>query len=1417
MARNTTIDDCRPKQPPCEKSGTGPGCSKSVNLSGGASDVKSDCEESVKDECKKRLEDCVKRCQEKILQKLDDDLEDANKEFSKNVQKTSSDYQRCQKTEKYEMKFAEVYCTGCPIPDGSTQSDIGILMDYMAENYPNEVMPRQPGNLTWGQNQINLRGAVLGNNRVNKNSPDTRDQLTSHYRLSGSSVSSLNAQYEGLLDREIKLKDELEDICEQKAAQVPAILSQDNDCTLNLKRKANADVMECYADCYRAHYFSCLTRRCSCGSLDCNGEDAPPTGTGGGGEEATEVVTPSEGDDTADTNQPVEVTITLSAYDVPIELVYGKHYLFGNLLWVAGDSSTPVASTVSTYDEEGGVYTAVSKLEVSKTINMHVGVCAGEIDDIPRVLLDNVVVYDISPTGAVVQVDGPTVRVLRGTEAQKVNSFAAINEGFGRVPAYRGIAGVVFEGLDITKYTVFPEMRFEIYETVSSDLPYESGSVQSDEASELLFNVDVVSRRLSLATDTGVRSFDYDTLIEVADVTVSDPRILTEWPAVVSYEGTTFSLFEYGVEQTTGNFAAVSAVTPLLYRHVDGTNFGFQALAYQNGPDLRILRVEDIQGTFVDYATIPGVFAGTLTALARHRIVTIDGASNNPVAAHYTVFCDALAAVVRLNTIINNSSGVFTPLALVTYQVTPFNDALAVTVEGVIACDYDDSLLLLVSNSAQKAILKWKNNAVVWTTSVDFLPAVAGRQQALNIPSYTNRKYAFLDDAGSLSRVDLDTGLVTVSAVNSPLLGAGNRQFYDHRIGAIVYVDDTQAVTKLFVDRVSNGKPTVGGVVRDIARRAGLPSYKLDTSAISGIELTGYRSTELIQASAIIEPLLKVYNITTFSADRLSLISKSLDEGLVLNEDDAITPFDKQRLLEAYNNKSATVTYFSEDTLGDAATQRFSLPDDASQGAVSEDFRVGVLETNAYMANLVEQLVFSRQESDERAKVTLPPKYLAWTAGDIFSLSTKYRILKDEVGADLSLDLEALLDEPTKYDNTVGLTGTGIALAEERVTPRGGPYSVFGPSVAPQYRQNSTVYVGVSSVLGELTDFTDVSDSQNEYVDSSGVGIRRLADEVAWGRLVTPPADTLQCFSTHEEQFLVIKLAKPEFTDLIASYYGSGYGSTRIPATNALISDVRTNLVLVGDELLQYTYAIIDMDGVTVTLYGLLRFRKGTDAYTETHVAGERVILYSRDRMLTVNHSATANTPELQDKRITVGDTGDSLGNARRRDVKVNQYYYRSPGPYAPTRFDNSGDIYIQYDTRNNAYPDIDQEYFGIDYDTTGNGDFSDDCEIFLLRADYDETTFDLLREDTADFSYIVARLSGSFVGFSTGGLDEYRGTGSGALWSSFDQSVAAWTPSEPLIGVLITLSNYTFERRILVKWPTGDYTQRPTRGLHHA
>ncbi len=143
--------------------------------------------------------------------------------------------------------------------------------------------------------------------------------------------------------------------------------------------------------------------------------------------------------------------------------VYGRTRVAGQVIW-----ATKFHEHQQRSGGKGMSPPSPKTVEYSYTVNLAVALCEGEITRIGRIWADG---------GAEVAASDLNIRVYTGSQDQLPDPKIEAVQGAGQAPpAYRGIAYVMFEDLDVTRFgNRIPQLNFEVIRP--PELPAQEGEV----------------------------------------------------------------------------------------------------------------------------------------------------------------------------------------------------------------------------------------------------------------------------------------------------------------------------------------------------------------------------------------------------------------------------------------------------------------------------------------------------------------------------------------------------------------------------------------------------------------------------------------------------------------------------------------------------------------------------------------------------------------------------------------------------------------------------------------------------------------------------------------------------------------------------------------------------------------------------
>ena len=155
-----------------------------------------------------------------------------------------------------------------------------------------------------------------------------------------------------------------------------------------------------------------------------------------------------------------DLAVMASTQGAPIPRIYGRARLPGQVIW-ATNLEEVVSTTSQTTGGGGGKGMGGSPTDTTSTTtysyfaNLAVGLCEGPIGAVLRIWAD----------GKPLDLTGLSIRTYTGEEAQAPDSLLVAKDG--DVPAYRGLAYIVFERLPLANFgNRIPQLSFEVVRPV---------------------------------------------------------------------------------------------------------------------------------------------------------------------------------------------------------------------------------------------------------------------------------------------------------------------------------------------------------------------------------------------------------------------------------------------------------------------------------------------------------------------------------------------------------------------------------------------------------------------------------------------------------------------------------------------------------------------------------------------------------------------------------------------------------------------------------------------------------------------------------------------------------------------------------------------------------------------------------------
>lgn len=163
-----------------------------------------------------------------------------------------------------------------------------------------------------------------------------------------------------------------------------------------------------------------------------------------------------------------DLKVQSSTYGNAIPIVYGSMRLAGNMIW-----STPIIETAHVTSQEsggkgfGGSQT-VNNTSYTYSQSFAIALCEGVIIGVRKIWANGEIIYNVADdadidTLAASNANVAGIRFYTGSETQQPDARIQADVGAANCPAYRGLAYVVFEDLQLADYgNRTPNLEFEV-------------------------------------------------------------------------------------------------------------------------------------------------------------------------------------------------------------------------------------------------------------------------------------------------------------------------------------------------------------------------------------------------------------------------------------------------------------------------------------------------------------------------------------------------------------------------------------------------------------------------------------------------------------------------------------------------------------------------------------------------------------------------------------------------------------------------------------------------------------------------------------------------------------------------------------------------------------------------------------------
>lgn len=534
----------------------------------------------------------------------------------------------------------------------------------------------------------------------------------------------------------------------------------------------------------------------------------------------------------------------------------------------------------------------------------------------------------------------------------------------------------------------------------------------------------------------------------------------------------------------------------------------------------------------------------------------------------------------------------------------------------------DGGLVIGINSSTggDERIIKWTEaDGVVWNTEVDDFYNASTSSIAQN-NRLTGETYSWLS-GNDLRTIDLRTGEYT-TATGIASASAGYPQVYDAKANSILFRNGSDGGgagsvfwKKIFLGLAEAAGDTLANIVTDLCTRSGLTVGDLDVSELTD-EVAGYVIARPSTARAGLEILTQAYFFNGVESDfmlkfpkRGGDVDQDISQPELANIDETTGEiWRERRTQEVELPERINVLYMEKDNdyqQGVQFSKRISNPYPAMSSRDQFNLELAIVMLATEAKQISEKWLYTTWIERVAYEAISSWRFLLLDPADIVLVTLdsgaqfRARIIKSELGADMTLSMQFLAQEAASYVSTVeGDGGKGLP---QQVIPGSGFTKLFLLDV-PLLRDmddtagisSKTYYFmagyGNSGWPGALL----YKSQDNASFQEAG----QTNVEASWGTTVNALGVPDMVFGTDEENTLTV-------------FMTTGADNLISVSQLEMLNGANAAVLLRTDgtpEIIQYRDVTENDDG-SYTLSGLLRGRRGTDVYIEDHVAGEIFLL----------------------------------------------------------------------------------------------------------------------------------------------------------------------------------------------------------------
>lgn len=761
----------------------------------------------------------------------------------------------------------------------------------------------------------------------------------------------------------------------------------------------------------------------------------------------------------------------------PVPIIYGTIAVPGTVIFL---SCVEERATTEELGGKGGPEQSSTTYTYYQTIAL--GLCEGPITGLLRVWENGELKYDVRAQQDGESIDdyldriemsseySATFTLYLGDELQQADPTIELTMGVGEVPAFRGLAYIVYPNRQLRDEQArrHPQFRFEVWrgQTVQQVVPpttlygslnnYQANFILPDWPRNRYYTIDLTGdangiRVYDILENTELEQKTFDEILDPAETVLSfngaaigpdgflylnfwasgdtvrivrvDPTTLESTSSAVTsgltgYWQRALVIRHYGMAETSDWLFSQSNFDWFAVRRCS-PEIGQPTLTIEHTNDeALVVNGYRVGSTSYAYAlTWSAAISGTGPGIDVFELRIEDVPGIDPFSPVPTPFLENIATIApsRLD-----------PDCTRLYRVT-----------GLVFDETDHTLIFGAqgldagSTSVVEAFFKYDpaTDTIVWRADL----FIAVYDDHTHNSRLRGAYYAVPQPSREIALIDTRTGAYTVRDFDDevPNLFTGE-QLFDSAQGTVITFVFGYGPWVIFLDRALPGAVSVASIVSDVCARCGLEAAEIDVTELEEREVNGYAVTRPSPGRGIIEPLREVAFFDQVESDgRLKFPTRGKPIAVTLTEDDLGAHYANEerpplvttsKLLDVELPRRLRLQYIAESR--DYDTGDAPSPTRVTSLAVNEiDIQVPVSITDDHALQAAEVLWADAWGSRWNHNIALDVAYLALDPTDVVGVPVDGRIHRARItaiddGAGFLRRMTLVRDDDGRYTST---------------------------------------------------------------------------------------------------------------------------------------------------------------------------------------------------------------------------------------------------------------------------------------------------------------------------------------------------------------------------------------------------------------